>query len=77
VIIGSGMTAENITEYLPLADGFIVGSYFRKDGRFLETLEPERLGRFMELFVEERKRTYPPARFDALSAPPSLQGRGE
>ncbi|MGE5462381.1 MAG: BtpA/SgcQ family protein, partial [Syntrophothermus sp.] len=43
VIIGSGMTAENIPDYLPLADGFIVGSTFRRDGKFLEILEPGRL----------------------------------
>src|SRR5829696_80957 len=41
VLIGSGMTPENIHEYLPLGDGFIVGSCFRKDGKFLEQLEPE------------------------------------
>jgi membrane complex biogenesis BtpA family protein len=56
VLIGSGMTAVNIPEYLPLADGFIVGSYFRRDGKFLEQLEPERLSRFMKIFVGERKR---------------------
>jgi len=55
VLIGSGMNANNITEYMPLADGFIVGSYFRKDGKFLEKLEPERLNRFMEQFVSSRK----------------------
>ena len=55
VLIGSGMTAENIREYLPLADGFIVGSYFRRGGKFLEKLEPERLDRFMQVFIEERK----------------------
>ena len=55
VLIGSGMNANNITEYLPLADGFIVGSYFRKDGKFLEKLEPERLNGFMEKFVSGRK----------------------
>jgi membrane complex biogenesis BtpA family protein len=55
VIIGSGMTAENIEEYLPLADGFIVGSYFRKDGTFLETLEPARLQKFMRVFHSSRK----------------------
>src|SRR5688572_534581 len=55
ILIGSGMTAENIQEYLPLADGFIVGSYFRRDGKFLEKLEPERLHRFMKVFVSERK----------------------
>jgi hypothetical protein len=55
VLIGSGMTAENINQFLPLADGFIVGSYFRKDGKFLEKLEPERLDRFMKAFVSARK----------------------
>lgn len=55
VLIGSGMTAENIHEYLPLADGFIVGSYFRKDGKFLERLEPERLHTFMQEFLPGRK----------------------
>ena len=55
VLIGSGMTAENIKAYLPLADGFIVGSYFRKDGKFLEKLEPERLNKFMTVFVSARK----------------------
>ena len=55
VLIGSGMTAENIQEYLPLADGFIVGSYFRRGGKFLETLDPERLHQFMDVFVSARK----------------------
>ena len=55
VLIGSGMTAENIQDYLPLADGFIVGSYFRKDGKFLEKLEPERFHKFMKVFVSARK----------------------
>jgi len=57
VLIGSGMTAENIQDYLPLADGFIVGSYFRKGGKFLEKLEPERLNKFMKVFVAARKST--------------------
>ena len=55
VLIGSGMTDENIKDYLPLADGFIVGSCFRKDGKFLEKLEPERLNKFMKAFVSARK----------------------
>jgi predicted TIM-barrel enzyme len=55
VLIGSGMTAENIQDYLPIADGFIVGSYFRKDGKFLEKLEPKRLDQFMQVFVSARK----------------------
>jgi predicted TIM-barrel enzyme len=56
VLIGSGMTAENISQYLPLADGFIVGSYFRKAGKFLETLEPERLDAFMKVFALDRSK---------------------
>ncbi|TMI64567.1 MAG: BtpA/SgcQ family protein [Bacteroidetes bacterium] len=55
VLVGSGMNVDNIADYLPLADGFIVGSYFRKEGKFLEQLEPERLTRFMEQFVSIRK----------------------
>src|SRR5207245_6156939 len=31
VVIGSGMTPGNIKTYYPLAEGFIVGSAFRKD----------------------------------------------
>jgi membrane complex biogenesis BtpA family protein len=50
VVIGSGMTAENIGRYFPLADGFIVGSTFRRNGQFLGELDPERLGRFMSVF---------------------------
>ncbi len=57
VLIGSGMTTENIEDYLPLADGFVVGSYFRKNGKFLEKLEPERLNKFMKVFVSARKST--------------------
>jgi membrane complex biogenesis BtpA family protein len=49
-VIGSGMTAENIRSYFSLADGFIVGSTFRKDGKFLEQLDPERLAEFMRVF---------------------------
>ena len=55
VIIGSGMTPENIQDYMPLADGFIVGSCFRKDGKFLEILEPERLNKFMRAFNSARE----------------------
>jgi predicted TIM-barrel enzyme len=49
------MTPENIHEYLPLADGFIVGSCFRKDGKFLEKLDPERLDKFMKAFVSAKE----------------------
>jgi membrane complex biogenesis BtpA family protein len=52
VLIGSGMDTGNLDKYFAFADGFIVGSTFRKKGRFLEKLCPDRL----EVFVEEFRR---------------------
>ena len=54
VVIGSGLTPENIKAYHPLADGFIVGSTFRKEGRFLGELEPARLSAFLRAFRQLR-----------------------
>ena len=54
VLIGSGMTPENIKTYFPLADGFIVGSTFREGGRFLGALDPARLEAFMRVFRKLR-----------------------
>jgi membrane complex biogenesis BtpA family protein len=59
VLIGSGMTPENIRTYYELADGFIVGSTFREGGRFLGRLEPKRLDRFMKVFRALRERPHP------------------
>lgn len=50
VLIGSGMTAQNIRSYFKFADGFIVGSTFREDGKFLGQLDRERLDAFMKVF---------------------------
>lgn len=50
VIIGSGMTPENIATYYGLANGFIVGSTFREEGKFLGALDPKRLDTFMKVF---------------------------
>jgi membrane complex biogenesis BtpA family protein len=49
-IIGSGMTPENIGSYLPVADGFIVGSTLREQGDFLGRLDPKRLETFVRAF---------------------------
>jgi predicted TIM-barrel enzyme len=50
------MNPENIKSYLPLADGFIVGSTFRKDGKFLEETVPARINKFVKKFKEERRK---------------------
>jgi uncharacterized protein len=54
VIIGSGMTPENIGKFYPVADGFIVGSTFREGGEFLGDLNPEALQRFAAAFQRLR-----------------------
>jgi len=50
ILIGSGMNPGNISRYYGLADGFIVGSTFRRNGQFLEELSVERLEVFMTEF---------------------------
>ena len=45
--LGSGITADNLPGYFQLADGFIVGSYFKQDGRWSESVDPRRVERFM------------------------------
>lgn len=62
VLVGSGMTPVNIKSFLPLADGFIVGSTFREEGRFLGALEPSRLRAFMSALKKWRSRGTPEAR---------------
>ena len=47
VILGSGVTAENLPEFYARADGFIVGSYFKAGGVWSNALDPKRIERFM------------------------------
>jgi uncharacterized protein len=47
VLIGSGVTAENLTSFYEGADGFIVGSAFKAGGKWPGRLEPKRVQRFM------------------------------
>ena len=54
VFIGSGISSRNISKYMPLADGFIVGSALREDGMFLGRLDPKRLRAFVNAFHEAR-----------------------
>ncbi|HWV57276.1 MAG TPA: BtpA/SgcQ family protein [Longimicrobiales bacterium] len=49
--IGSGITAGNLPEYWPLADGFIVGSALKKDGRWYETVDERRVNDFMSAYA--------------------------
>ena len=47
--LGSGVSTDNLAHYYPLADGFIVGSDFKTDGRWSEPVDPRRVERFMRV----------------------------
>ncbi|HUQ81450.1 MAG TPA: BtpA/SgcQ family protein [Gemmatimonadaceae bacterium] len=50
--LGSGITAENLGRFFA-ADGFIVGSYFKRDGRWSETVDPRRVEQFMNAHAKQ------------------------
>lgn len=43
IFVGSGVTADSIADYLPFADGFIVGTAFKRDGLATNPVEPGRV----------------------------------
>jgi membrane complex biogenesis BtpA family protein len=47
VVLGSGITAANLGEFIGEADGFIVGSEFKAGGRWAGALDARRVKRFM------------------------------
>jgi len=47
ILIGSGLTVENITEYWNYADGFIVGSHFKETGDWKNTVSRKRVENFV------------------------------
>ena len=57
LFLGSGVTADNLRRYYPLADGFIVGTFLKKDGRWTEPVDPRRVERLMRAH-DELRRTY-------------------
>ena len=48
VLVGSGITIENINNYMHVSDALIVGSYFKKDGNWTNTIDFDRVSKFME-----------------------------
>jgi membrane complex biogenesis BtpA family protein len=49
VILGSGITADNLAEFFPHADGFIIGTYFKVDGQWTNTVDQARVERLMSV----------------------------
>ena len=56
VLVGSGVTIDNVAAYLALADALIVGSYFKKDGHWSQGVDFERVRSFMELVKQILKK---------------------
>lgn len=51
ILLGSGMNTDNLSEFFPLANDFIVGSTFRENGDYMKRIDPERLNSFMDAFT--------------------------
>lgn len=47
VFLGSGIDADNLAEFYNAADGFIIGSYFKIEGRWQNAVDPQRIERLM------------------------------
>jgi membrane complex biogenesis BtpA family protein len=43
ILLGSGVAADNVRDYLPVADGFIVGSSLKMEGQVANPVDPKRV----------------------------------
>jgi membrane complex biogenesis BtpA family protein len=50
VLIGSGINSDNLEQFFPYADGFIIGSHFKEDGKWFNPLSQIRIKDFMQLY---------------------------
>ncbi|MCU4174495.1 BtpA/SgcQ family protein [Carboxylicivirga sp. N1Y90] len=48
IILGSGITKENISNYWHKANAFIVGSHFKMDGKWEKEVDAKRVSEFMD-----------------------------
>lgn len=49
VLVGSGVTPQNLTEMLGAADGAIVGSFFKRDGELANPVDADRVRQIVEI----------------------------
>ncbi len=54
VILGSGISADNLSDFFYEADGFIVGSSFKVNGHWSNTIDPSRVERFITIVSKLR-----------------------
>ncbi len=55
LLVGSGITDMNLKKYFKLANGFVVGSFFKKDGKAINAIEEERISRLTSILKQIRK----------------------
>ena len=55
VLVGSGITIDNVATYFPICDAMIVGSYFKKSGYWENDIDTSRVKTFMEKVKNLRK----------------------
>ena len=56
LLIGSGLDARNLADHFPVADAFIVGSAFKRDGKWQEAVDIDRVRAFMDELRRLRSR---------------------
>lgn len=59
VILGSGIDDQNIAEFWPKADGFIIGSYFKREGNWKNNVDARRVEHFIEVVRKLRDNSLP------------------
>ncbi len=56
VLAGSGITMENVDEYMRFCDALIIGSYFKEGGKWENPVEAIRVNQFMKKVQEIREK---------------------
>lgn len=54
VVLGSGIAPDNLADFYHEADAFIIGSYFKAEGRWANPVEPRRVATLMEVVARLR-----------------------
>ena len=52
VLVGSGVTLDNVKDYFQIADALIIGSYFKENGDWKNKVEYDRVARLMAVVNE-------------------------
>lgn len=53
LLLGSGITIDNVVNYAPYCDGVIVGSHFKKKGYWKNEVDKDRVVAFMDKFKDQ------------------------